>query len=480
MSTRQFAHQARSKIVATIGPACNSPEMLAKLIVAGADVFRINAAHGTQDDYARMLSNVREARQITGYRAAALLDLSGPKIRLGQLSQDPLEVQPGDELTFVRGDVADHPLVMCSNYANLVDEVTVGNSIMLADGIITLQVVSKEPNSFQCRVITAGTIRSRQGINLPGVTLSVSAMQPQDIENAIWAARNEIDFVSLSFVRTAQDVLSLKNLIRSLNSRALVIAKIEKREALRNLDAIVEASDGVMVARGDLGVEIDVAETPVAQKRIVNSCRRKLKPVIVATQMLESMHENRRPTRAEASDVANAILDGADACMLSGETAIGKFPIESVETMSRIMMHTEKMLIGRPSSNSVHEIDADLVDPITTVVTSRASNIAESIGAKLVVVASRTGSTAWLQAKQRSYVPTIGVSDDERTLRHMCLFWGIIPFRVDTFSTIDSLVEQVCNWAKLSGMLSDGDHAIFVSGSGVFNKANNMLLVHQV
>lgn len=477
---RPNINEARSKIVATIGPACNRVESLVELVEHGVDIFRINAAHGTQADFEQTLNKIREVRKLTGFQVATLLDLSGPKIRLGQLSEDPLEVEPGMELTFVRGETASQSMELCSNYERLVDEVVVGNSIMLADGIISLQVVSKEPNRFICKVITSGTIRSRQGINLPGAVLSVSAMLPVDIANALWAANNEIDFVSLSFVRTAQDVLSLKNLIASLNSNALVIAKIEKREALQNLEAIVAAADGVMVARGDLGVEIDVAETPVAQKRIIDVCREQLKPVIVATQMLESMHENRRPTRAEASDVANAILDGADACMLSGETAIGKYPVQAVDTMNRIMVHTEKMLMGRPSTGCISGKNIDQVDPITSAVTFRASNIAEDIGAKLVVVASKSGSTAWVKAKQRNYTHTLGISDNEATLRRMCLFWGIMPLYIESMARPQVLIEQVIRWGMNSGLLTPGDRVVFVGGSGIYEKTHNLLVVHQV
>ncbi|MCA9183849.1 MAG: pyruvate kinase, partial [Planctomycetales bacterium] len=301
---------ARSKIVATVGPACDTVEMLVELIRQGVDVFRINAAHGTQSDYAMWLEKIEQARQITDIPVGTLLDLSGPKIRLGRLAQDPLEVEAGQELTIVRGEESTVPTQLCSNYGKLIDEIKVNDSIMLADGTISLKVKSKTKDVATCKVLTAGTIRSRQGINLPGVTLSVSAMRPEDVQNAIWGAKNEIDFISLSFVRSPQDVATLKDLLQTMDSKALVIAKIEKREALERLEDIVEAADGVMVARGDLGVEIDVAETPVAQKRIIQVCREKLKPVIVATQMLESMHTNRRPTRAEASDVANAILDG--------------------------------------------------------------------------------------------------------------------------------------------------------------------------
>lgn len=471
-------NEARSKIVATVGPACDQVEMLVKLVEHGVDVFRINAAHGKQPDFERVLSNIREVRTITGFPVAVLLDLSGPKIRLGQLAEDPLEVEPGSELVFVRGEKSSQKDHLCCTYEKLLSEIEVGNRIMLADGTISLQVTSKDNESATCRVLTAGTVRSRQGVNLPGVTLSVSSMRPEDIDNAMWGARNGVDFVSLSFVRSAQDVLSLKNLLASLECEALVIAKIEKREALDCLEEIVEAADGIMVARGDLGVEIDVAETPVAQKRIIDVCREKMKPVIVATQMLESMHENRRPTRAEASDVANAILDGADACMLSGETAIGKFPVEAVDTMDRIMVHTEQMLKDHSPTGRARK--SKRVHPITSAVTHSAANIAEAIGAKLVVVASQSGGTAWVKAKQRNYTPTLGVSNNAATLRRMCLFWGIMPHEIENFDDPQRLFEDVSSWGRKHHLLSPGDNVVFVTGTGVIANTHNLLVVHEV
>ncbi len=475
---RPKTNEARSKIVATVGPACLELETLVELVNHGVDVFRINAAHGKQADFESVLGKIRQVREITGFPVAVLLDLAGPKIRLGQLVQDPLEVEPGAELTFVRGEEADEPHQLCSNYHRLIDEITVEDRIMLADGTISLQVTKKTADQVHCRALTTGTVRSRQGINLPGVTLSVSAMRPEDVENAMWGARNEIDFISLSFVRSPQDVLSLKNLLGSLESNALVIAKIEKREALEQLEEIVEAADGVMVARGDLGVEIDVAETPVAQKRIINVCRDKLKPVIVATQMLESMHHNRRPTRAEASDVANAILDGADACMLSGETAIGMYPVQAVDTMDRIMVHTEQLLKGQPSSGQVRVFDR--VHPITSAVTHNAANIAESIGAKLVVVASRSGGTVWVKSKQRNFIPTLGVSSNDTTLRRMCLFWGIMPHKCPNIDSPQQLAEEISLWGRERGMLVAGDRVVFVTGTGVIDHTHNLLVVHEV
>ncbi len=469
---------ARSKIVATVGPACEKIETLVELVKAGVDVFRINAAHGKQADYANWLEKIQQVRQLTETSVAVLLDLSGPKIRLGQLAQDPLEVEAGHELKIVRGEESSSPNCLCSNYTRLIDEIKVKDNIMLADGTISLQVTSKSKDEATCQVLTAGTIRSRQGINLPGVTLSVSAMRPEDVDNAMWGAKNEIDFISLSFVRSPQDVATLKDLLSSLGSKALVIAKIEKREALERLEEIVEVADGVMVARGDLGVEIDVAETPVAQKRIIQVCRDKLKPVIVATQMLESMHTNRRPTRAEASDVANAILDGADACMLSGETAIGKFPIEAVATMNRIMCCTEQLLKDQPLPSRMKK--SDRVHPITSAVTYNAANIAEAIGAKLVVVASRTGGTAWIKSKQRNFIATLGVSNSEATLRRMCLFWGIVPHMIQNLDNPQQLIEEVIGWGRERQILSVGDRVVFVTGTGVIDNSHNLLVVHEV
>ncbi|MFN7734203.1 MAG: pyruvate kinase [Pirellula sp.] len=475
---RNTLSEARTKIVATVGPACEDENILAELVDNGVDIFRINAAHGTQADFARILGKIRNVRERVGFPVAVLLDLAGPKIRLGKLVHDPLEVEVGQELSFVRGEESSSPDELTSNYAKLIDEINLGDRVMLADGTISMQVIDKSKDRVRCRVNVRGTIRSRQGINLPGVSLSVSSMRPEDVDNALWAARNDVDFISLSFVRSAQDVTSLKNLLASMDAHALVIAKIEKREALNCLEDIVDAADGVMVARGDLGVEIDVAETPVAQKRIIQVCRDKLKPVIVATQMLESMHHNRRPTRAEASDVANAILDGADACMLSGETAIGDFPVIAVETMNRIMLSTERMLKDQPKDTKPRF--SARVHPITSAVTHNAANIAEAIDAKLVVIASRTGGTAWVKAKQRNYIPTLGVSDSDQTLRRMCLFWGIMPHKVQNLDTPEHLFAEVTAWAKSTGILSSGDRVVYVTGTGLLNNTHNLLVVHEV
>jgi pyruvate kinase len=474
---RPHLHSTCTKIVATVGPASASVDQLSAMIQRGVDIFRINAAHGDQTAHAEKLALIREAAAQVGAPTGILLDLAGPKLRLGELLTDPLQCEQGQELTFIRGTQAETPQQLTSSYPRLVDELQVGDSVMLADGTIALRVVRMDQDSATCVVQVGGELRSRQGINLPGAALSVAAMRPEDFDNALWAIKNEIDFISLSFVRSAEDVRTLKNLLTSYDSKAMVVAKIEKREAMQQLEAIVDATDAVMVARGDLGVEIDVAEMPAAQKRIIRACRDRMRPVIVATQMLDSMHHNRRPTRAEATDVANAILDGADACMLSGETAIGDYPLDAVEMMDRIMQSTERLLLA-PDAGTQRPFER--VHPITSAVTASATTIAEAINAKLVVVATRTGGTAWVKSKQRSLIPTIGVSHDESVLRRMNLFWGIRPLRVSQLDDPARLFQEVSDWGRQQGILTTGDRIVFVAGNGVMGKVHNLLVVHTV
>lgn len=475
----RFLSLARTKIVATVGPVCRTVEKLTELIDAGADVFRLNMAHGSIDDHSATLANIREASARAGRIVGVLVDLAGPKIRLGELVDDPTTCPLNAEFRFVRGLASSSPTDLVSNYERLVDELQVGNSVMLADGTVGMLVTARTADAVTCRVTAAGVIRSRQGINLPGAKLTVPAMTAADREHAEWAAKSEVDFVSLSFVRSPVEVLQLKDLLLSRNSSALVVAKVEKGEALERLEDIVSASDGIMVARGDLGVETDVAETPMAQKRIISVCRRMMKPVIVATQMLDSMHRSPRPTRAEVTDVANAILDGADACMLSGETAIGDFPVESVSTMDRVMRATERMLDQQPPPPPPQAALAG-VHPITAAMVHGASRIAAQINARLVVVASRSGGTARVLAKHHDSIASVGVSDSDVTLRHMTLFWGILPLAGAPVGDGPKLRAFIVDWGRREGLLKKGDRIVFLTGSEVVPTAHNLLVVHEV
>ena len=517
---------SQTKIVATIGPACAEESQLAELVAAGVDVFRLNMAHGDRREHQQRLAAVRKVAARLGHPVAVLADLAGPKIRLGDLPGGQLTCDAGDRLRFVRnpplplgegrgegghgeghlplppgegrgegedgGDLGfgiwdlglekaeGHRLTeLTTTYQPLVDELAPGDRVMLADGTVSLVVEEKGDNFAQCRVVQPGLIRSRQGVNLPGVKLSVPTLGPADLDNAAWAAQSGVDFVGLSFVRSPDEVRQLKVLLRSHDSPAQVIAKIEKPEALDHLPAIVAAADGVMVARGDLGVEIDIARVAVVQKEIIAACNRCRKPVIIATQMLDSMQHSRLPTRAEVADVSNAILDGADACMLSGETAIGQYPREAVEMMHRIALATEPVC-RRRTPLAGPDLAAAGVNQITEATVYAAGRIAEWLDAKLIVVASASGATALSLAKSRLYVPTVGVSDSEATLRRMCLYWGVIPLAGAPTADSAALLRYVTQWGRSAGLLGPGDRIVLIAGTGLAVTAHNMIVVHEL
>lgn len=454
---------ARTKIVATVGPACAAPEKLAELAAAGVDVFRLNMAHGGPEVGQPLVERIRQISADQARPLAILVDLAGPKIRLGEIAGGSVFCRLGERFDLVAGSpgAANEFNV---TYEPLLRELSPGDVVMLADGTVAMRVEDVTPERARLQVVQQGTVRSRQGVNLPGVKLSAPALGEHDRVNAEWAARAGVDYISLSFVRTPEEVRQLKDLLRLAGSEAGVVAKIEKREALDRLEEIVGAADAVMVARGDLGVEIDVARMPLEQKRIVRLCQELQRPVIIATQMLESMHESPRPTRAETTDVANAILDGADACMLSGETAIGKFPREAVEMMNRIARATEESMSGR-APREMTRPQADNLQDITRAVVRGAGTMAYVLGAKLVVVASHSGRTALALSQQRSFVPTIGVSDRETSLRKMCLYWGVTPLAGAPATRPQQLIRHIDAWACTAKLAAPGDRVVIVGGS---------------
>jgi len=498
MSASQLPHPPRpsqTKIVATLGPASSEPGQIAELIVAGVDVFRLNMAHGNRDEHGVRLAAIRQASDELGQPVAVLTDLAGPKIRLGELPGGELTCDSGAAIRFVRTSPlpphapvegrdggepkAERPTELTTTYEPLIDELAVGDRVMLADGTVALTVEEVGKDYARCTVVQPGLIRSRQGVNLPGVKLSAPALGAADLDNAVWAAQSGVDFVGLSFVRTPEEIRRLKSLLRSHGSEAQVIAKIEKPEALDRLGEIVEATDGVMVARGDLGVEIDIARVAVVQKEIIAACNRCRKPVIIATQMLDSMQHSRIPTRAEVTDVANAILDGADACMLSGETAIGEYPRQAVEMMHRIALATEPLCRRRPPLPEP-DLDAAGVNQITEATVYAAGRIAEKLDARLVVVASASGATALSLAKNRNYVPTVGVSDSPSTLRRMCLYWGVIPLSGAPTGDSEVLLDYITTWGRNAGLLESGDRIVLIAGTGLAVTAHNMVVVHEL
>lgn len=474
---KPISQTARTKTIATVGPASSTREMLVELINAGVNIFRLNMAHGTRPHHEAAIDNIRWASEETGLPVGILVDLAGPKIRLGQLSSDPVKLKKGKTVTFVRGTESNNDKELVSRYEPLIDEVSPGDAIVLADGIARLKVVSKENGALECLVVDGGKIRSRQGINLPGTNLSIPALGEVDKDNAIWAAEKGVDFVSLSFVRNADEINNLKRILSQHGSQAITVAKIEKREALDNLDSIIKAAGAIMVARGDLGVEIDIEKTPLAQKRIIRTCLQHRKPVIVATQMLESMHQNKQPTRAEVSDVANAILDGADACMLSGETAIGEYPVEAVEMMNRIMLETEQMFSSRSSKMTAHDKPTGWA--ISDAIVFGSAQIARRIGAKIVVIATTSGETALMKSKQRDFIHTICVTDQSEVYRRMSIYWGVVPVLAPTLDPAN-LQNFTAEWAKVNADAKQGDPIVIVCDTELVKGVHDTVMVTRV
>jgi pyruvate kinase len=454
------------------------PEQLAKLVEAGVDVFRLNMAFGTKEKHEETVGHIRDISTRLG-PVAVLVDLAGPKIRLGKLPGGQMLCHAEAIVRIVRGDAARAPDELVTNYADLIDDLAVGDRVALADGCVTLVVEATAADEVTCRVIQAGQVRSKQGVNLPGAKLNLPAMTDKDHQNAQWAAEIGVDFVGLSFVRSDDDVRQLKACLSEHGSGAHVIAKIERHEALSHLDEIVEATDGVMVARGDLGVETEVAEVAVVQKRIVELCSRRAKPVIVATQMLDSMQQSLRPTRAEVADVSNAILDGADACMLSAETAVGQHPAAAVKMMNRIALATEPLY--RDLAPRKHDKDAaGVLRAVTQSVVGGAVQMAAELDAKLIVVATRSGATALAVGKRRGFTPVVGVSDSPATLRRLSLYWGVTPLSGAPVEQRSELLRFVDRWGYREGLLVAGDRVVVVAGTGLVDEAHNVIYVHEV
>ncbi|MDR1492745.1 MAG: pyruvate kinase [Planctomycetaceae bacterium] len=506
ISQRTFPelYPSRTKIVATVGPASDSEEKLAAMIRAGVDIFRINMAHSTPEQAQPVYDRIRKVSRDVHFPVAILADLAGPKMRLGAIPGDSYECADESLIRFVRGETTTEPDSFTSTYPPLIDELEIGNRVMLADGAVALQVIEKSADVAICKIVQGGTIRSRQGINLPGANLSVKTLQPRDIENAKWAVKVGVDFVGMSFVRRAADVEELRRIL--LDNRPAgrkeadiphIISKIEKPEAVEQIREIATASDGIMVARGDLGVEVDIAQIAVIQKRIIRVCQRLCKPVIVATQMLESMHHQTLPTRAETTDVANAILDGADACMLSGESAVGEYPVQAVQMMHRIAVETEKQLkrqlrrdiydkIVTPVLQEIEatygvEIDAFYkhIDVVTNAMCDAAVKLADDINAAVLLVASETGKTTRNLSKKRHFTMTLGASENEFALRRMNLYWGVIPVANLPTNPADRL-SYVVEAGVREKYLKSGDYIVMINSIIPDSATRNVLYVHKV
>ena len=418
----------RTKIVATIGPASRERKVLESLAQAGIDVVRLNFSHGEHQEHLAVMQSVREIAARLGRPIAILQDLSGPKIRTGRLEDDkPVELRKGERITITTDEsIEGTARLISTTYDPLPRDVSPGDRILLDDGNLELRVIKASLQEVECEVVDGGWLKSNKGMNLPGVKLSTPALTEKDRRDLAFGVKNGVDYVALSFVRQAADVSECKALIKSLGGTCPVIAKIEKREAIDDLAAILEAADGVMVARGDLGVELSTEEVPTLQKRIIEMANGAGKVVITATQMLESMIENPRPTRAEASDVANAILDGTDGIMLSAETASGRYPVEAVATMARIALYTEEHYGAfRPPASVSIQCASDVASSLARV----ARTVAEELGCKLIVAFTESGTTAHLVSTYRPRPPIAAITPNADTYRRLALWWGVIPVK---------------------------------------------------
>ncbi|QPZ39971.1 pyruvate kinase [Paramicrobacterium chengjingii] len=460
----------RAKIVATLGPATSSYEKIRALIDAGVNVARMNLSHGSYDVHEGVYANVRKAATDTGKPIAVLVDLQGPKIRLGTFANGPHELEEGDIFTITTEDVVGDENICGTTFKGLPDDVSPGDFLLIDDGKVRVQVLETDGVRVTTKVIVAGPVSNNKGINLPGVAVNVPALSEKDEADLRWGLKLGADFIALSFVRDAEDITRVHEIMNEEGITLPVIAKIEKPQAVDALDGIIDAFDGIMVARGDLGVELPLEAVPLVQKRAVEQCRRMAKPVIVATQMLESMISSPVPTRAETSDVANAILDGADAVMLSGETSVGEYPEITVQTMARIIAATEEHGLERiaPLGSKPRTQGGAL--------TLAASEVADFVEARYLCVFTESGDSVRRMARLRTKIPVLGFTPNEAIRRRMQLNWGIESFLVDTVTHTDEMFGQVDDILLAEGMATEGEKVVVISGSppGISGSTNDV------
>ena len=465
----------RAKIVCTLGPAVESVEKITELIDAGMNMARLNLSHGSHDEHQKRLDLVRVASKKANKAVAILVDLQGPKIRLGKFSSGPHELSRGDTFTITTDDIAGTKDKVSTTYKGLPGDCKAGDAIMIDDGKVSVQVVQVKGNDVITKVIQPGMVSNNKGINLPGVAVSLPALSEKDIADLRWGLKAGVDFIALSFVRNAADIKDIHKIMDEVGVKVPVIAKIEKPQAVENLQEIVDAFDGIMVARGDLGVELPIEDVPMVQKRCITMARESAKPVIVATQMLDSMISNSQPTRAEATDCANAVLDGADALMLSGETSVGDFPIDAVKVMARIIERTEEVALDQipPLKHS----------PATKAgaITKAATEVGLTVGAKYLVAFTQSGDSARRMSRLRSPIPMLALTPEIGTYNRLALSWGVESLLTASVNHTDEMVMQVDTILIESKRVKIGDLVLIVAGSppGIPGSINAMR-VHKI
>jgi pyruvate kinase len=454
----------RTKVVATIGPASRDENVLRQMIRNGMDVARINFSHGDHETHGKAIDDVRRIAAEEGAVVAILCDIQGPKIRIGRIANEPLTLRPGDKITLTLDEADGTNNVITIPHPEFVKDIKPGTHLLLDDGKYEFVVTAALSRSLVCEVVIGGDLTSRKGIMAPNARLTMPAITEKDREDTLFAVSKRAEYLAMSFVRSADDIREMRWLLRhSGGSDVAIIAKIEKHEALETIEQIIETSDGVMVARGDLGVEIPPEEVPFHQKRIIRLCNQAGKPVITATQMLLSMVDNPRPTRAEASDVYNAIIDGTDAVMLSNETANGHYPARAVETMVNIAAIAEQNIL-MPRDRQMRVKHGSGREEISDAVSQATVQVAETLGCRAIITATMSGYTTRQIAKERPRTPILCVTPNELTYRRMALVWGVIPIMVPMFETIDEMISVVVRAAHQSKLISHGDSLVIIAG----------------
>ncbi len=465
---------SRTKIVCTIGPACNSPSMIEDMIRAGMNVARLNFSHGTVQDHEGNIKNIRRISAQLKRSVAIIQDLSGPKIRIGTLSKESVTVKANDLFTLTNKVLEGNEQIASITYSLLPDHVFAGDSILLCDGDIELKVVHKDKTSILCQVIVGGILSAGKGINIPARSLPIPSLTEKDKKDLEFGIEHDVDYVALSFVKTVDDVLHLKELIHQKNKDIPVIAKIEKHEALDNLEDIVKSADAIMVARGDLGVEIPLERIPLVQKKLIHIANSYYKPVITATQMLQSMVNNYRPTRAEVTDVANAIFDGSDAVMLSEETAKGRYPLESVSMLSKIAREVEPGLVKKSNFEAMQKTDSTITIP--DAISSATCQVADDLHIKAIITCTQTGSTARFVSKHRPKQLILAVTPSPNTYRRLALVWGVIPILTEPIHNTDDMMKKGIEAARQAGYISEGETLAITGGVPVWKPGSTNLL----
>lgn len=467
----------RAKIVGTLGPASSNPDVFRELVRAGLDVARLNFSHGTHPEKLKLIEMVRTVSTEEKKQVCILADLQGPKIRTGRLeNRTPVQLKAGQTLTITPKDIAGTASLISTTFTTLAENLTTGDRILLSDGLIELRVQAVHGDDVECLVLNGGLLGENKGINLPGIPVKVPSLTEKDEADLIFAIENRVDAIALSFVRTAEDVQLVKERIAGLNADIWVIAKLEKPQAVDNLDAILEAADGIMVARGDLGVEVPPEKVPAIQKLMIRRASAYRKPVITATQMLESMIENPRPTRAEASDVANAVYDGTDAVMLSAETAAGKHPVEAVRMMSRIVAEAECHL--HPGTERSHATHHRLSIP--EAICESMAHASEDLNVAAITVFTETGTTARQLSKYRPNTPIYALSSVPAVIRRAALLWGVWPILCDKAQTTEEMVDMAEQLMLDGGHVQKHDILGIVAGTRTLSGSTNFLRLHVI